>query len=134
MIKNDNKKIDSVSFWKRDPRSVGRIQNITIKLDEEGNGLYTIDKSGKKSEGCYSPEKTEETIDFLFKEVKIEKNLKDYQAFSYEDSKENYAISFFLRVDYKDLTYLAIKGTNPAKEPHYKDIVSHFEKLISNKD
>ena len=131
MTKQRKKEIVSLSFWRRDPRSVGRFQNIRINIGEEGQGLYTIDKFGKTKEGCYPKEKTEETIDYLFDELKIESRLKDYQAYSYEDSKDNYAISFFLKIEYKDLTYLAIKGTNPANEPHYKDIVSHFEKLMN---
>ncbi len=133
MTKKDNRKIVSLSFWRRDPQSVGRFQNIRINIGNDGKGEYKIDKSGKQKEGLYSPEKTEETIDYLFNELKIEKQLKDYQAYSYEDNKNNYAISFFLKVEYDDLTYLAIKGTNPANEPHYKDIVRHFEKLMDGK-
>lgn len=115
-----NKKIDYISFWRRDPLSVENIQQL--KIIKSGKDFVKDDGSVFK-DGNTLLRQLETVAD-------IENTSKQYRAYLYEDDKSDFTLKFFLVVHFSDCTYLAVKGIHPFKQEHFKDIQNIFDQYL----
>lgn len=118
-----SRKIEYISFWKRDITSVDHIECVKLSL----KGKEMTEEHGKR----YPIQEWKKIVDTLFDDLKIEYTEEQYRAFLYESDKENFAIKFFLEVAYSDGTYLAIKGIHPFKQKNYREIQNLFAPYLS---
>lgn len=116
------KKIKSVTFWKRDPLDVSHLETLTVLFRDDGTSEWT--REGKKER-----KGKEETASFLLglKALSLEMASEGYRAYLYEEDPGDYRLHFFLVLRYTDATYLALPGLNPNQQPKYKEILRFFE-------
>lgn len=113
-----------IDYVKRSSTSIQNFEKICIIKEQDGYVLY---KDGKQERKMSQDEFSSlvQTLLVDFKDAFIE----EYYAFDYECIPENYQLKFFLKISFEDMTFIAIKGIRPFRQPHYQDIVELFKKL-----
>lgn len=117
--------ITKISFWKRNPQSISNIIKITIK---KVDCIFYIQKDNQQEDIFDS--KIDDLLNKLNDEL-IDDDINEYLAMKYENDTNDYVLKFFLEIDFKDYTYLAIKGTNPIHQKHYKEIMNIFDEICA---
>lgn len=118
---NKEKNITSVQFWKRGTDSIEHIDTYSLEIKGK---QYILTKN--KTALPFDKEKTVSFINQLTEIIQHEDN---FFAFHYENDSTRFEIKFFLEVKFDDFTYIAIKGINPFKQPHYKEILQLFASI-----
>ena len=126
------KEIRSLSFWKRSPNSVESVYSLTIVPNKKDYQLQ-INIDNEKKERLLSNNEVKALLSLLFDTYQIDQCPEEYKAFRYEDDKNNFTLKFFLEIDFKDYTYLCIKGIHPFKQPHYKESMDTFTNILEDK-
>ena len=114
------KEIRSLSFWQRSPNSVESVYSLTIVPNKKGYQLQ-INIDSEKKERLLSNNEVKALLSLLFDTYQIDQCPEEYKAFRYEDDKNNFTLKFFLEIDFKDYTYLCIKGI-----PHFSNHLNTF--------
>ncbi len=122
--------IQYVDFWHRMPDAVDRIEKCHIDF-LEGKWKVKTDKCEK--EGLLQMDELKDVFVFLNDTIHIETDLKDFRAFDYENDPSQYALSFFLKILFRNKVYFAVKGCSPRKEKHFREILDFFSKFIQEK-
>ena len=123
-------KVRAISFWKRDPNSVENIQRLRI-LPSKKDYVLSLQTKDRNEEKPFSHEEFDQLLSYLFDTLQVDKTPENYKAFQYEDEVQNFALKFFLEIDYSNCTYLAIKGIHPFKQEHYREIMDCFSALLN---
>jgi hypothetical protein len=125
-------KLSRISFWKRSPDSVERIEKIILTPEEDGTMKAELFLPEEKLSSL-SEEESRALKKALFEDLRIQETEAPYLAYLYEDSTDDFNLKFFLVAEDSDFLYLAIKGIHPFKEPHYQEIMKLFSDLIEEK-
>ncbi|MFA6625065.1 MAG: hypothetical protein WCS80_04820 [Bacilli bacterium] len=128
---NNINDIRRIKFWKRSSSSVEQTEEVEITIDADSQAIITVRVDGKEKRRPLKAEEREKLLSALFDEYQIDKTEKDYRAYKYEDSLSDYTLKFFLVIDFKDKTYLAIKGIRPFEQPHYQDLTNLMTAFIN---
>ena len=123
--------IQYVSFWHRMPDAVDKIERCRFDFPE---GKWKIETENGVKEGVLDQNEKEGVFIFLNDTIHLEEDLEEYRAFDYENDPNQYSLSFFLKVLFRNKTYFAVKGCSPRKEKHFREILDYFGKLIQEKD
>lgn len=126
------KGIRSLSFWKRNPNSVESVYRLTLKPSQDGYTMVTSDENGEKKRNL-STNEVNSLLNLLFVSYDLDHTEDQYKAYKYENNPNDFNLKFFLEIDFKDYTYLCIKGLHPFKQPHFKEIMDTFSPLIEGK-
>lgn len=113
-----------IDYVKRSATSIQNFEKISIIKEED---VYILYKDGKKEK-----EISQDGFSSLIQTLLIDYKdafTEEYYAFDYECIPENYQLKFFLKISFEDMTFVAIKGILPFRQPHYQDIVELFRKL-----
>ena len=122
------KNVRLIRFWRRSSESVEKINRLTFSPLGDGF-VVQIDKEDSKFRNISANEV--ETILMLLKnEYDILNIPEEFRGFQYEDDKDNFALKFYLEIDFKDYTYFSVKGLQPFKQPHYKEIMTLFSSFF----
>ena len=122
------KNILSLTFWKRSPDSIEAIDKLTITKSDK-SFLMTIKENKERK---LSINEVDALLTLIQKECDIDNTSEEYKAFKYENDKDNFSLKFYLEINFIDFTYLAIKGVQPFKQPHYKEIIALFNALLQD--
>lgn len=122
--------IEYVSFWRRNANAVDRIDSCFFRfLPRKG---YEIQTGNRTTEGSLTDEECDKIAAFL-ESLDLEKDLSEFRAFDYESDKQDFSLSFFLKVLFRNKIYFAVKGCSPRKEKHFHEILAFFGKIIQEK-
>ena len=121
------KKIIDITYWQRSKLSISSIDKVQIDFIKQ-----TIIVLSDKKE--YVHQLSEEQFVKLEKQIKkvLNKNNLDSKYFGhkYEDDINDFAIKFFVTINYSDKTYFAYKGMYPFRQPYYQEILNFFSNII----
>lgn len=117
--------IESIEFWRRSPEAVDHIESCRFSFPSDGKALLSVErKEGGKNRELSEKEK-EEILRFLLS-LNMEEDLADFRAYEYEGDYDDYSLSFFLLVVFRDKTYFAVRGCSPRREKHFREILDYF--------
>ncbi|MFA6829109.1 MAG: hypothetical protein WCR67_00140 [Bacilli bacterium] len=125
---NKETSITSISFWKRRPSSVDKIDYITMTVTGRKSVLLSI--NGNQSDMDIK------VFDDLVKSLTVDCKdafTTEFAGYKYEDTIKDYVLKFFLTIDFDDATYMALKGIMPFKQPFYQEIVKIFSPYLIEK-
>lgn len=124
--------VDSITFWRRDPNAVDRIIALGIRFEDGGTAQGRIDYPDRTFRTFQLDKKGCDAVrDFLFDRIHLCEELAPYRCFDYEDSPQDFLLSFFLKVTFKNGIYYAIKGKGPSLLPHFQEILAFFSAIPS---
>lgn len=120
-----------LSFWRRNPDSVESIDRLIIERKDNEFSMIVHQKETEKK-NILSKEEIDSILNRLYDDCKIQFTKDEYIAYRYEDNQDAFSLKFFLLLEEKNFTYLAIKGMHPFKQDHYQDILHLFDSYFSN--
>ncbi len=119
-----------LSFWRRNPDSVESIDQLFIERKDK-DFLLLVLQNGTVKKNILSKEDVDSILTRLYDDCKIQFTREEYTAYRYEDNRDDFSLKFFLVLEEKNFTYLAIKGIHPFKQDHYQDILHLFDSYFS---
>ncbi len=118
--------LHQLSFWRRNPDSVESIDRLIIERKDNEFSMIVHQKETEKK-NVLSKEEIDSILICLYDVCKIQFAKDEYRAYRYEDNQDDFSLKFFLLLEEKNFTYLAIKGIHPFKQDHYQDILHLFD-------
>lgn len=116
------KKPIRIYFWKRRQSSVEQLDIASFeRLD---HNFYQSEINGVKK--AMTPGEFDRLSKYLLEHCELGSKNREYQAFLYEDDREDFTLKFFLEIDFENHTYIAQKGLMPFRQPHYSEIIDVF--------
>lgn len=116
--------VNKILIYKRNTIEMNLIEKYTISINNNNievktfNGIKKIEKN-----------KVNTILSNLYEYIKdMEKTRYQVQLFEYEIN--NPAIKFFVCFQFKNNTYIAIKGIEPLTQIHYKDILNEIDNFL----
>ncbi len=119
-----------LSFWRRNPESVESIDRLSIERKDDAF-LMLVSQNDAVKKIILSKEEIDSILTRLYDECKIQFVRNEYTAYRYEDNQADFSLKFFLFLEEKNFTYLAIKGIHPFKQDHYQEILHLFDSYFS---
>lgn len=129
-MKPSVKNLTSISFWKRNPNSMESVDRVNITLREKNVFEIKTASEEKSTKREFSKEEADFLLDELLDHCDIMNEDNPYRAYLYEDTVQDFSLKFFLSVELKDFSYIAIKGLHPFKQPHYREILNLFNRYF----
>lgn len=116
--------ITKILIYKRNPTEMDLVKKYSLIINKDEIELNNFKEIKKIEKNIIN-----NILSNLYSYI-IDLKHTRYQAQLYEFEINNPAIKFFVCLQFKNSTYLAIKGIEPLTQIHYKEILNEVDKLI----